>query len=210
MRSALPALVGLSLVFISAVASGEDDAGLAELPPDLESYDDRHRPEAAPFRRRPFALEAQLGLGAPLGMAGLAFDVSPSAGFGLNAGVGIGHATRSPQLALGVRTRIIVSHGFAVGAEGGLSVGRYEEHIECPEGGCPPEWHFDRAVWGNLGLMLEHRADDGLALRWSFGATGIFNVTSGECVRCDATDEPSMWNSTVPYTLVAVGWTFPR
>jgi hypothetical protein len=56
--------------------------------------------------------------------------------------------------------------------------------------------------------MLERRSDSGLALRWSFGGAGIFNVTSADCERCDATDEPNMWRTTLPYTFFALGWAF--
>jgi hypothetical protein len=198
------ALVATALVAPRAGAA--DEPPTVAMPPGAESFDDRHRPEAEPWRARPFALEAQLGLGAPLGMAGLAFDVSPSAGFGLNVGGGISAATKAPSVALSIRTRMIIADGFALGAEGGLSVTRFEQHIHCPSGRCPPEWHWDRAVFGHLGLLLERRTDSGLALRWSFGAAGIFNVAEAECVRCDETDEPSVWSSTLPYTLISVGW----
>jgi len=181
---------------------------VVEVPPGAESFDDRHRPEAEPWRKRPFALEGQVGLGGPLGLGGLAFDVSPSAGFGLNVGAGISGATKTPSLALSIRTRIIIARGFALGTEGGLSVTRFEQHIHCPAGGCPPEWHWDRAVFGHLGLLLERRTESGLALRWSFGMTGIFNVTEARCVRCDETDEPGVWTSTFPYTVVSAGWAF--
>lgn len=179
-----------------------------EVGPDAELFDDRHRPEARAWVERPLALEAQLGLGAPLGLAGVAFDWSPSPGFSWNAGAGVGGSTRSLQLGTAVRLRLIAAPGFAVGAEGGLAVGRYEERTDCPSGRCPPAYSWDPAVWGHIGLMLERRSESGLALRWSFGAAGIFNLTSAECVRCDSTDEPNMWHTTVPYTLLAAGWAF--
>lgn len=179
-----------------------------EVGPDAEQLDDRHRPEARPWRDRPLALEAQAGLGAPLGLVGAAFDWSPSAGFSWNAGAGLGGSNQSLQLGTAVRLRIIVANGFAVGAEGGLSVGRYEERSDCPSGRCPPAYSWDHAVWGHIGLLLERRTEAGLTLRWSFGGAGIFNVASAECVRCDATDEPNMWHTALPYTLIAAGWAF--
>lgn len=179
-----------------------------EIGPDAELFDDRHRPEARPWVERPLAIEAQLGLGAPLGLAGAAFDWSPSPGFSWNAGAGVGESTHSLQLGTAVRLRLIAAMGFAVGAEGGLAVGPYEESSECPSGRCPPAYSWDPAVWGHIGLVLERRTESGLALRWSFGAAGIFNVTAAECVRCDSTDEPNMWHTTVPYTLLAAGWAF--
>jgi hypothetical protein len=185
-----------------------DAPALEEVGPDAETFDDRKRPEAAPWVERPLALEAVLGLGAPLGLAGVAVDMSPSPGFSANAGAGIGGSTRSLQLAAALRMRIIAARGFAAGAEGGLAVGRYSEDLSCPSGRCPAAWYWERAVWGNVGLFLELRTDAGLALRGSFGASAIFNVTSGQCVRCDATDEPSLWTTTLPYTAIAVGYAF--
>ena len=207
MRGLFRGVLALGMLASSALAK-EPPAPVVELRPDAESFDDRHRPEAAPWIKKPLALEAQLGLGAPLGLAGAALDVSPSPGFSLNFGAGVGHSTRSLQLAGVARMRIIAAHGFAVGPEAGLAMGRYEEHIDCPDGHCPPEWHWNRAVWGNVGLFLERRSDTGLALRWSFGAASIFNLASAECLRCRATDEPSMWQSTAAYTMLAVGWAF--
>ncbi|MBI3206626.1 MAG: hypothetical protein HYZ29_34135 [Myxococcales bacterium] len=179
-----------------------------EIGPDAEAFDDRRRPEARPWTDRPIALEAQLGLGAPLGLVGVAVDLSPSAGFSWNLGAGVSAHAPSLQLGTAVRLRLIPTTGFAVGAEGGLAFGRYAEPSECPRPDCPPTYSWERAVWGHVGLMLERRSASGLSLRWSFGSAGIFNVTQADCVRCDATDEPNMWDTTVPYTLVAAGWAF--
>jgi hypothetical protein len=181
---------------------------LREVGPDAETFDDRRRPEARLWAQRPIAVEAQVGLGAPLGLAGLALDLSPSAGFSWNVGAGVGGSTKTLQLGTAVRLRLIPVHGFAVGAEGGLAFGRYEERSECATGRCPPAYSWDQAVWGHIGLVLERRSESGVTLRWSFGGAGIFNVTSADCERCDATDEPSIWHTTLPYTLVAVGWAF--
>ena len=195
-------------VLILASGTALEPPTLDPVGPDAETFDDRRRPEAAPWLRRPFAIEAQAGLGAPLGLGGIAFDYSPSAGFSANLGAGIGESTHSLQLAGQLRIRIILAHGFAAGAEGGVAVGRYSEDLDCPNGRCPPEWRWDRAIWGNVGLLLEARTDGGLAFRWSFGGAAIFNVTAAECVRCDETDEPGTWTTTVPYTMFAAGYAF--
>ena len=207
--------LGLGAVVVALVAAREARATEAlpvidtkEVGPDAELFDDRHRPEARRWVERPLALEAQLGLGAPLGLAGAAFDWSPSPGFSWNAGAGLGGSARALQLGTAVRLRLFAATGFAVGAEGGLAVGRYEEPTDCPSDRCPPAYAWDRAVWGHIGLLLERRSEAGLTLRWSFGAAGIFNVADAECVRCDASDEPNMWHTTVPYTLIAAGWAF--
>jgi hypothetical protein len=188
---------------------GAELAPEVEVRPNAESFDDRHRPEAEPWIDRPLALEGQLGLGAPLGLVGVALDASPSPGFSANLGVGMGESTHSVQVGLELRMRLIVADGFATFAEGGMGMGRYEERSECVGPRCPPAWRWPWAFWGNVGLGLELRRRSGATFRWSFGGASIFNVTSGRCVHCAATDEPNMWHTTVPYTLLAFGWAFP-
>lgn len=207
MTRAIAAAAALLCLAASARA-GEPPPVIEDIGPDAELFDDRHRPEAQRWVERPLAIEAQLGLGAPLGLAGVAFDWSPSPGFSWNAGAGVGGSEQSLQLGTAVRLRLIAATGFAVGAEGGLAVGSYAESTACPSGRCPPAYFWDHAVWGHIGLLLERRAESGLSLRWSFGAAAIFNTTAAECVRCDVTDEPNMWHTTVPYTLLAAGWAF--
>jgi hypothetical protein len=178
-------------------------------PPDIEELDARRPPEAAsPWTLHPLALEAHLSLGGPYGLIGAAFDFSPSPGFSASLGGGMSGATRSPQVATTSRFRLLLTESVAVGTEGGLSLGSYDDGIDCATGSCPPSWHWDRAVWGSLGLMLEARTDEGLSLRWGFGASGIFNVVDGVCQRCDASDEPNVFTIVVPYVGVTVGRAF--
>ncbi|MCC6664699.1 MAG: hypothetical protein IT375_13185 [Polyangiaceae bacterium] len=204
-------LAAFCLTLTGAARAGDavpPSIDVREVGPDAETFDDRRRPEARAWTERPIAVEAQLGLGAPLGLVGVAVDLSPSAGFSWNLGAGISVPGPTLQLGTAVRLRLIPTTGFAVGAEGGLSFGPYSEQSDCPSNDCPPAYSWERAVWGHVGLMLERRSQSGLTLRWSFGGAGIFNVTQADCERCDATDEPSTWHTTVPYTLVAAGWAF--
>jgi len=160
------------------------------------------------WQLRPLTLELQAGLGGPLGAVGLAVDYATSTGFSLNAGVGLGSTTASPQAAFGCRLRILLTRVTAVGAEGGVAVGSYADEFDCQGVSCPPDWRWTPAVWGNAGLMLETRMLESWAFRWSFGAGAILNVVNGECRRCDSSDEPSAWTTTVLYTAIAIGRTF--
>jgi hypothetical protein len=183
---------------------------VSDEPPPVDLADDELARPGAPsvWQLRPLTLELQAGLGAPLGAVGLAVDYATSTGFSLNAGIGLGAATASPQAALGCRLRILLTRVTAVGAEGGVSVGGYADEFDCQGGSCPPDWRWAPAVFGNAGLMLETRVQTSWSFRWSFGASAILNVVNGECRRCDSTDEPSAWTTTVLYTAIAVGRTF--
>lgn len=177
-------------------------------PPEIDIDREFNPMEDDAWTRLPLAFELHGSLGGPFGLVGGAVDYSPSPGLSLNLGAGYGHASRAVQVATNLRLRLLLGPNFAVGAEGGLAVGDYDATYACPSRRCPPDYRWQPAVWGNTGLMLEARRDDGLVLRWSFGASAIFNVVDAECRRCDATDEPNLWVTTVPYTSAVVGWAF--
>jgi hypothetical protein len=201
----IASVCALGISVVRALGALSEPPVVPELLPEAETFDDRRQPEAAPWRARPLVLEAQVGLGAPLGIAGVAVDFSPSAGVSANLGAGIGHATGALQVGASLRMRLVIAHGFAAGAEAGLAAGRYDEDIGC----CGPSWRWERAVWAFGGLALERRWDDGFALRWSFGSAAILNVPDGECPRCRATEEPGVWaTTTLPYTMLAAGYAF--
>jgi hypothetical protein len=177
---------------------------LSDEPPPIDELEPLGR-SAPSLWRRPLALEAHLSLGGPFGMLGAAVDYSFSDGFSATLGGGLTHAGGG-QLGSALRMRLLLTDRIAVGAQGGLAVGEHEELLDCPDERCPPDWRWDRAVWGHVGLVLEARDDRGLALRFAFGASSIFNLVDGECTRCEPADEPSMWTTTVPYAGVAIGW----
>ncbi len=217
-RVAAALAVGLSLQVAAPPVSAEprrrilprqsDQPPPGPEPPGVDVDSEFSAIEDDVWSRRPLAFELHTSLGGPFGVVGGAIDYSPSAGLSVNLGAGVGHASGAAQLASTTRLRLLLGHSFAVGAEGGLAIGDYDTSFMCPSGRCPPDWSWSPAVWGSAGLMLEARRDDGLVLRWSFGAGAIFNVVDGECRRCDATDEPNIWVTTVPYTSAVVGWAF--
>jgi hypothetical protein len=176
--------------------------------PELQAFRESESPEVQAWVRRPLAFEAQLALGGPLGFAGGAVDFSPSPGFSLNAGAGVGESTRTIQAALMSRLRLVPVRGFGVGAEGGVATGSYSENLDCDHERCPIEWRWDTAVWGITGLFLERRFESGLTLRWSFGAGSVLNVPDAKCERCVSTDEPGVLSTTVPYALISAGYAF--
>ncbi len=134
--------------------------------------------------------------------------MSFSTGFSATLGAGYASAAGTLQIGTQFRLRLLLTDNLAVGAEGGIAVGGYEDRFDCANDRCPPDWSWERAVWGSTGLMLEGRSDAGWTLRWSFGAGAILNVVDGSCRRCDESDEPGVWVTTVPYTGLAVGRSF--
>ena len=106
------------------------------------------------------------------------------------------------------RVRLPVTDSFAVGAEGGLSTGEYSaEH--CVGTACASKWKWDRALWGQLGLVASWRDPGGFALRSSLGFAAVFNLVDGECAGCVRGESPDLWDTTIPYADLAVGWALP-
>ncbi|MEZ4221490.1 MAG: hypothetical protein R3B13_11235 [Polyangiaceae bacterium] len=161
-----------------------------------------------PWAKLPYAVEGHAALGGPLGLLGVALDVSTSEELSVGFGVGISEATRTPQTALLLRARLLLTRTFATGAEGSLGVGNYADDIECSGSRCPPSYSWNPAFWSTLGLFLEYRGDDGTTFRAGFGAGAIMNVADARCERCGAEDEPSMWVTAVPYAGIAAGRAF--
>ena len=179
------------------------------LPPeiDLDAVPARFsRP--SPWKALPLAVEGHAALGGPLGLLGVAADVSTSEELSTGIGFGIAESTRSLQLAALLRVRLLLTRTFATGAEGTVGVGDYADDIECKSERCPPTYSWRPAFWSSLGLFLESRSDGGLTMRAGFGAGAIMNVADARCKRCGPADEPNMWITTVPYAGVAVGRAF--
>ncbi len=179
-------------------------------PPELTWLDSPDRfAERSPWVRRPFVVEVQGSFGGPLGLVGLAFDTSVRRELSVSLGAGYEARTQSPRVAAMMRLRLPVTSHFATGAEGGLAYGQYDDGVECDTPRCHPSFHWDHAVIGYSGLILELRTPGGLSLRWSFGAGAIFNLSDAHCDGCSATAEPNLWLTTIPYTGVAVGRALP-
>ncbi len=184
-------------------------APVSALPPeiDLDAVPARFsRP--SPWKALPLAVEGHAALGGPLGLLGVAADVSTSEELSTGIGFGVAESTRSLQLAALLRVRLLLTRTFATGAEGSVGVGDYADDIECKSERCPPTYSWRPAFWSSLGLFLESRSDGGLTVRAGFGAGAIMNVADARCKRCGPADEPNMWITTVPYAGIAVGRAF--
>jgi hypothetical protein len=173
---------------------------------------------------RPLALDLHAGLGTPLGFYGLTTELTPVRWFTI--GVGAGESSSGLQEALMARVRVVVDGtGFALG--GGVSTGPYQDTKEgwfCGlYGGDCTLRTWDRAVWGNMELSVEHRLRSGLELRAYFGSALLSNQTADGCVvhlgdaevshlpsdtkACNPGDA-TRDGSAVPYAGVSVGYAF--
>lgn len=118
-------------------------------------------------------LEAQIGLGGPLGWFGAAADYSLHRFFSLNAGIGLGQS--GIQIAGMGRLRAAFGNtAFGFGA--GLSGGPYR-------GGAlfanESDARWDTAYWLNTEGFWEWRAPTGFALRAFLGSGAMLNTSSG-------------------------------
>ncbi len=202
---ALPLALGTAGVAAPAAAQ----AGSGDAPPPVTLFDPPTRTGKAPSRwlARPLAAELHLGAGAPFGAAALAVDWSASQSFSLTLGAGVGLSTAAPQIGLLGRVRLPLASALAIGTEGGFSTGEYDaEH--CVGAACATKWRWDHALWGYLGLLLSYRAGSGFLLRGSLGFGAVFNLVDGRCATCERGESPDLWDTTIPYADVAVGWAF--
>jgi len=161
------------------------------------------------FQHRPTAIYGQIGLGTPLGFAGVEVEqmVTPESAVSVGTGYGMG----GPQLAAMVR---LLAGGdrskFIVGA--GVSGGRYtwEDYLAFPDDEGSPR-KSGTVAWGNLAIGGEHRFRNGFALKY-FGGYG--HVIAGDLV-CEAGarhDVCVMFHEddgdSLIYTGIAVGYAF--
>jgi len=167
---------------------------------------------ADPWKVQPFVIESQLGLGAPLGLIGIALDYSPMPVLGLNVGVGLGLG--GVQYAFAARLRVIRwghRNHFAAYLGAGVSAGGYNtdyaaldtwpEALERPS----PHYHWDTAYWTNLEAGIDMRIGSHLSLRPFFGVALVLNPNAGVAVIGAFDEHPSKVES-VPYVGLAVGY----
>lgn len=116
----------------------------------------------SPWVSRPIAIEGNLSILGPTGLLGITADAAIEPWFVVNAGGGAG--PYGPQLAVTPRLRLPLGERFGLGAEVGLSYGKWLEGKRLfdsgPEGR-PAEWF----AWLNTGLVLDYRAPRGFHMR---------------------------------------------
>ena len=133
--------------------------------------------------QKPVALEGHLGVGTPLGLVGVALDVTPVRWVSLN--LGVGHRTEGTQFAAMTRARFSptpVTGGFGAGISGGrytwstysFLLGPRSEHASVDR-----EWKT--ALWGNVDFHFEGRSGGGFQWRIYVGYATLLNPNQSTC-----------------------------
>ena len=128
------------------------------------------------------AAEAQAGLGgAPLGMLGLALDVSPLPALAVNGGVGLGFT--GIQLAASARGRLRLREDLFASGGLGYSTGPFlrEDAFEDYLLAESPAKKYDRAHWLNAELGIEHHRESGWHFRGFVGVGTLLNPRDASC-----------------------------
>jgi hypothetical protein len=170
-----------------------------------------------PWVTKPIVVEGQFGLGAPLGLAGLALEYSPVPFLGIDLGVGLGRggvqyafATRLRLLRAGHRNHVAPYLGAGVSAGGfntdypgpNISVdGSQTFHEDTVE-----HYHFDMALWMNLEAGADLRLGPHVTLRPFAGAAFLLNPGAGTAVTGQLGEVPTPPDRWLPYLGLAVGY----
>jgi hypothetical protein len=167
-------------------------------------------PTPDPWGSLPLVLEAQFGLGAPLGLVGIALDYSPVPAIGINLGVGLGGA--GPQYALSTRLRVFrFGHRahFAPYVGLGASAGAYNQTEWGLVGGDPPTtvFHWNTAYWMNLETGMEMRFGQHFELRPYAGIGFLLNPDAASPVPANSPPVEPI-DSWALYAGIAVGYAF--
>jgi len=147
-------------------------------------------PGLAPPNRwqKPVALEGRLGLGTPLGFAGVALDVTPVPWMSLNLGVGAGGA--GAQYAGMARVGLApapVTGGIGAGVSAGqyewsnqpkAIYGHFSADLHMPS--ITREWNL--AIWGNGEVFVEGRSGGRFQWRVYIGLGRLLNASSSTCI----------------------------
>jgi hypothetical protein len=173
-------------------------------------------PSVASTGARPLTLEGIIGLGTPIGTAGVLLDVALGERWSVAAGAGLGGG--GPQVAVMSRLRAAghpTGPALVIGA--GVSGGPYQEFTIDADHSDLKTW--TPALWANgeLGFRYSTRS---VVFRVSLGTGQVLNVNHFECknakylTSCEreraAGIRPfQLFKTTVPYVAVAVGYRLP-
>jgi hypothetical protein len=124
-----------------------------------------------------FAGEAQLGLGTPVGAAGVMFDADIHPDVSLTAGIGYGFGWQTGALIRYRRGRVPMRWGFGLGASRGPAGDRVTDFLA---GNVTYGPHWQQAWWVNIEMFIESRYESGLRWRCSLGGTAVVNIS--DCV----------------------------
>ena len=165
----------------------------------------------SPISAASVALLGQLGLGAPLGIAGVLVELQPLPW--LAADIGGGVSTSGGQVAAGLRGRLPFARRSALDLGATYSVGPYESVpesplcITCRETG-RYEWWL--AHWVGLDVGVASRFYNGLQIRPHVGFTRVVNQGDHKC-HATFTDlcEDEAPGTLLPYVGVQLGHAWP-
>ncbi len=124
-----------------------------------------------------FAAEAQLGLGTPVGVAGLLLDADVHRDVSISLGGGIGFGSQLGALLRYRRGRVPMRWGLAIGATRGNAGDRFTDWMA---GNPTYGAHWNPGWWANVEFFIETRYETGWRWRCSIGGTAVVNVT--DCV----------------------------
>jgi hypothetical protein len=187
------------LMLVSEVAMAQQPPPAAA-PVAIEQHPSPPTPTESdhPFRRRPFAVDAVLGIATPWGLAGVSAEYAPIEHLSLSGGVGtnlIGW-----QFAGMARARFTPERqsSFYLGA--GYSQGKHEQYAGNRDGAFslltgpltsmghnPERGHsWQTARWLNTELGVERREPRGLDVRGFLGSAFLLNADAGVAEPPDA------------------------
>ena len=137
---------------------------------------------------RPFALDLNLALSSPLGLAGASLEYAPIRYVSLGGGVGTNF--EGLQLAGMLRVRVVQLATGALFVGGGYSQGPFRQWygnhyglLSAPKAlfasmghdSPPPDRYWERARWANVEAGIEARRDSGLDVRGFAGIELLLN-----------------------------------
>ncbi len=184
------------------VAAAQHSAEPAELPAPYNGW-----------AERPFALDANLGVAAPLGNLGVSLEYAPVGWVSLAAGVGTN--LEGPQLAALLRLRFTPNKPSSLFAGGGYSRGPHAQSLATrygtlslaegfaeSQGDRPktPSRSWARADWANFELGGETRPKSGFDGRGFFGVAVLLNPRDNQVRQRSASNPPPPLD-VVPFVL---------
>lgn len=177
--------LGFSLLSFSEVAAAQSPMST----PDTVVGEQQSDPH--PWRARPFALDAVLGIATPFGLAGIAADFAPSEYVSLSGGVGSN--LFGMQLATMARVRFSPEkrNSFFLGA--GYSQGHHHQSHGLQDGvfslftgpfssmshNSYRDLEWSTARWVNIEVGAERRESGGLDIRGFIGCAILLNSEDG-------------------------------
>jgi hypothetical protein len=190
------------------VAASDDAAHDSDTTHDPAAEEAEATPETPdPWLTSPFGVEAQFGLWAPLGLAGIALDYSPAPVVSFNLGAGL--SPFGAQFAVATRFRVLrFGHRahFAPFVGGGISLGPDSQGSWglVDGSGFTTTYKWSTAYWANFETGMEMRFGQHTELRPFVGLAALLNPGDGVAVSTPAAEPVDNWTL---YCGIAVGYT---